>query len=102
MRRFEPPKTLLNPTDFDTAPMKPLYSSFSDHKRVLNTRNPFSRLRAAYTDKFHEKYERRLNFGEYWDEARKAENKLFEIPDGYASSFHAFLRKVQLLVRHNS
>ena len=95
MRRFEPPKALLNPKDFDKTKMKPLYPSFSDHTRVLNTRNPFSRLRAAYTDKFHVKYQRRLNFQSYWYEARKAENKLFEIPDGYASSFHAFLRKVQ-------
>ena len=95
MRRFEPPKALLNPKDFDTTKMKPLYGSFSDHKRVLNTRNPFSRLRAAYTDKFHVKSERRLNFQMYWDEARKAETEPFEIPDGYASSFHAFLRKMQ-------
>ena len=93
MNRFEPPKKLLNPTNFDFHTKKPQYHPMSGYKRVLNTRNPFSRLLAAYTDKFHVKSDRK-HFQQYWNAAREAESEQFEIPEYYASSFHAFLRYV--------
>ena len=99
MNRFVPPKSLLNPIRFDRATtqdtMKPEYNSMAGYKRVLNTRNPFSRILAAYTDKFYKSPNRTAQFGRYWDAARLAEKEEFEIPKHYSASFHAFLRSVQ-------
>ena len=99
MNRFSPPKSLLNPIRFDRATtqdtMKPEYKSMAGYKRVLNTRNPFSRIFAAYTDKFYKSPEHTAQFEPYWDAARLAEKDEFEIPKNYSASFHAFLRSVQ-------
>ena len=91
MNRFVPPKSLLNPMGFK---IKPEYNSMAGYKRVLNTRNPFSRLLAAYTDKFYKSANRTAQYGRYWDAARLAEKDEFEIPENYSASFHAFLRNV--------
>ena len=99
MNRFVLPKSLLNPIRFDRATiqdtMKPKYNSMAGYKRVLNTRNPFSRILAAYTDKFYKSLNRTAQYGPYWDAARLAEKDEFEIPKNYSASFHAFLRSVQ-------
>ena len=92
MNRFVPPKSLLNPMRFE---IKPEYHSMAGYKRVLNTRNPFSRLLAAYTDKFYQSANRSAQYGRFWDAAHFAEKDEFEIPKNYSASFHAFLRIVQ-------
>ena len=97
MNLFVPPKKLLNPTNFEfhaTSTKKPVYHQMSGYQRVLNTRNPFSRILAAYTDKFKVHPNRKQQFGEYWKVAQKAEKENFEKAKGYAASFHAFLRYV--------
>ena len=64
-------------------------------KRIVNTRNPFSRLYAAWGDKLRlkrlkqERWEER--YGDFWD---NAEEPGFKVPNGYRNSFHAFLRYV--------
>lgn len=99
MNRFIPPKSLFNPIGFDRTKsldkIIPEYNSFSGYKRVLNTRNPFSRILAAYTDKFYESPSHQHRYGHFWNEARMAEKDEFEIPGNYSASFHAFLRNEQ-------
>ena len=92
MNRFVPPKSLLNPMRFN---IKLEYHSMAGYKRVLNTRNPFSRILAAYTDKFYNSANRSAQYGRFWDAAHLAEKDEFEIPKNYSASFHAFLRNVQ-------
>ena len=64
-------------------------------KRIVNTRNPFSRLYAAWGDKLRltrkeqERWDKR--YGDFWDKAEKPE---FKVPEGYRNSFHAFLRYI--------
>ena len=99
MKLFVPPKKLLNPTNFDyhtgtTSAKKPVYHEMSGYRRVLNTRNPFSRILAAYTDKFKLHPNRKQQFGDYWKISQKAEKNNFVKVKGYAASFHAFLRYV--------
>ena len=97
MNRFKLSKTLMNPFRFDRT-KKPEYKSMAGFTRVLNTRNPFSRIFAAYADKFY-KNENRTGgtapYKRFWDAARLAEKDEFDIPENYSASFHAFLRNVQ-------
>ena len=97
MNRFKPSKSLMNPFRFDRT-KKPEYKSMTGYKHVLNTRNPFSRILAAYADKFYKNENRTGGTAQYkrfWDAARLAEKDEFEIPKNYSASFHAFLRNVQ-------
>ena len=83
----------------------PIYPQLSPHeKRILNTRNPFSRLYAAWSDKLRDKYyekvpevrEKDKNYKlkalqQYVD---RAELPNTTPPSGYQNSFHGFLRYV--------
>ena len=99
MNHFVPPKSFLNPIRFDRMKnrdnMKPVYRSLKGYQRVLNTRNPFRRILAAYTDKFFKTIKSKSQFGDYWNAARLAEKDEFDIPKKYSASFHAFLRNAQ-------
>ena len=69
-------------------------------KRVINTRNPFSRLNAAWRDKFRKKWYKRNTFEFQEDLADlkpsvdRAELPGTIPPSGYVNSFHGFLRYV--------
>ena len=92
------PSSIVNPQTFSKHKKKitPVYQKLpSKTKRIVNTRNPFSRLYAAWGDKLRlikkeqERWDER--YGDFWDRAEKPE---FKIPEGYRNSFHAFLRYV--------
>ena len=81
----------------------PIYHELqSSEKRILNTRNPFSRLYAAWGDKFRtEYYEGKIVNGEAMKLlkallplADRAEPADSEVPLGKTNSFHGFLRYV--------
>ena len=69
-------------------------------KRVINTRNPFSRLNAAWRDKFRKRWYKRNTFEFQEDLADlkpsvdRAELPGTIPPSGYVNSFHGFLRYV--------
>ena len=83
----------------------PVYPQLSPHeKRILNTRNPLSRLYAAWGDKLRDKYYEEVHevpqkdknyelkaLQQYVD---RAEPPNTTPPSGYQNSFHGFLRYV--------
>ena len=95
--------SLVNPMTFvkknnSTVPIYPPEEQV--RKRVINTRNPFSRLNAAWRDKFRERWYKRNTFEFQEDLADlKPSVDRAELPDaippsGYVNSFHGFLRYV--------
>ena len=97
---FVNPMTFLE-RDGQTTPIYPQLRP--DEKRVLNTRNPFSRLYAAWGDKFRTKYypevpknNKNMHYAlravqSYVDRAEPSNTTR---PPGYINSFHGFLRYV--------
>ena len=69
MNHFVPPTSFLNPMRFEGMKnqdnIKPVYRSLKGYQRVLNTRNPFSHILAAYADKFFKTIKSKSQFGDY-------------------------------------
>ena len=86
-----------NPISF-SSPMEPVYQSFdSFENRVINTRNPFSRIQSGWNDKYNllNEYEsHKEQFEKFWNVTDQAEEDAFEKPEGIHNSFRAFLRTV--------
>ena len=96
--------SFVNPSSFvkrnkKTVPIYPDSKHFK--KRVVNTRNPFSRLNAAWRDKYRDKWykpEHKVTYNKNLDKLKPFAD-LAELPGtvpppGYIHSFHAFLRYV--------
>ena len=93
-----------NPTSFvnGTGTTVPIYPNhYYLKKRVINTRNPFNRLNAAWRDKYREylyNNTTKIKFEEALAILRpfmdRAELPGSEPPPGYIHSFHSFLRYV--------
>ena len=65
--------------------------------RVVNTRNPFSRIQSGWNDKYNmlKQYEEhKEQYERYWNVTDKAEKDNFERTEGIHNSFRAFLRLV--------
>ena len=97
---FVNPMTFLE-RDGHTTPIYPQLRP--DEKRVLNTRNPFSRLYAAWGDKFRTKYypevpknkkDNHYALKAVQSYVERAEPSNTTRPPGYINSFHGFLRYV--------
>ena len=97
---FVNPMTFLE-RDGKTTPIYPQLRP--TEKRVLNTRNPFSRLSAAWGDKFRTKYyeevpskkkDKNYALKELQPYVDRAEPPNTTLPSGYQNSFHGFLRYV--------
>ena len=99
--RFVNPMTFLE-RDGKTTPIYPQLRPTI--KRILNTRNPFSRLFAAWGDKLRSKYYEDTKDTKKKDKHNalkalksiidRAEPSKSPPPDGYTNSFHGFLRYV--------
>ena len=95
---FQNPTSFVNGTG-TTVPIYPNHDYLK--KRVINTRNPFNRLNAAWRDKYREylyNNTTKIKFEEALAILRpfmdRAELPGSEPPPGYIHSFHSFLRYV--------
>ena len=93
-------KRFMNPAHFEriesTNRSTPVYENIDEMARVINTRNPFDRIHAAWSDKFRVS---KLNFVKWWhyvEFIKNFEDKRFPIPKNYTVSFEAFVKYLSI------